>query len=112
MMTIYLFNSLITPVNFDKETKAEFSVRKISPEEAKRKIEKGYVCVVGHEPTVRAMESVIGMPLTCERRSVFMEPGDEGVHLFLKQRLPEGITISREKMEEIGYWLVHSRRER
>ena len=37
-----------------------------------------------------------------------MEPGDKAIHLFLKERLPEGKILSEEEMKSVKYWLVLS----
>lgn len=42
------------------------------------------------------------------RRTVFMEPGDIGIHFFLKERLPEGSVLGENEVTQLDYWLVKS----
>ncbi|RKX61510.1 MAG: hypothetical protein DRP29_00040 [Thermodesulfobacteriota bacterium] len=106
---IYILNTLVIPIDFDKIQKARIKVRRISAEEAKKLLEKEkFVSAIGHKTTAQFLSELLGMEIEMNRRTVFMEPGDKAIHLFLKERLPEGKILSEEEMKSVKYWLVLS----
>jgi hypothetical protein len=105
---IYLINSLITPIDFDKFSGAKISLRRIDAEAAKQILSKGFVSAVGHEATAQLLSRVLGLHVPTSRDSVFMEKGDKAVHFFLKQRLPEGVVLGENELTKLDYWLVLS----
>jgi len=106
---IYVLNTLVIPINFDKIQKARIKVRRISAEEAKKFLgEEEFISAIGHEATARFLSKLLGIEIKMNRRTVFMKPGDKGIHLFLKERLPEGKILSEGEMKSIKYWLVLS----
>ena len=108
MSKVYLVNSLITPVNFDKFSNAKISLRRIDAETAKRVLSKGFVSAVGHKATAQLLSIVLGLPVPPSRNSVCMEKGDKAVHFFPKQRLPEGVVLGETELTELDYWLILS----
>ncbi len=102
-------NTLIVPINFDKHKHAEVEMEKISTTEACRILKEGFTSAIGHEGTAKLIESLCGIEVPVERRTVFFEEGDEGIHFFLKQRLPEGKILSKEELEKMDFWFVKSK---
>jgi hypothetical protein len=37
-----------------------------------------------------------------------MKPGDTGIHIFLKSRIPEGKVLTEEEIKNLPFWLVQS----
>jgi len=107
-MTVYLFNTLVTPVNFDEVNEAKISLRKIDIEEAKQIMSKGFISAIGHEGTAQLMTKILGIQIPVNRITVFMKPGDRGIHFFLKQRLPEGAILDEQQLSKLQFWLVLS----
>lgn len=111
-MTVYVFNTLVTPVNFDEVSEAKISLRRINIEEAKQIakqiMSKGFISAIGHEGTAQLLSKLLGIQIPTNRITVFMKPGDCGIHFFLKQRLPEGTVLNEEQLKRIPYWLVLS----
>jgi hypothetical protein len=106
---LYVFNTLITPVNFDKYTTANITLRKISIEEAKELLSKNkFVSAIGHEATAKVLSQLLGVNIPVNRVSVWMQEGDIGIHFFLKTRLPEGKVLSEEELRKLDFWLVQS----
>ncbi|MBS7618508.1 DUF1874 domain-containing protein [Candidatus Bathyarchaeota archaeon] len=108
MGKVYLLNSLITPVNFEKFSSAKISLTRIDAETAKRVLSKGFISAVGHEATAKLLSRVLGLPVPSIRNSIFMEKGDKAVHFFLKQRLPEGVVLDETELTKLDYWLILS----
>lgn len=105
----YVFNALILPVNFDKHSRASFELERIPEAEACREI-RDATSVLGHDATVELINRKCGTNLAKRRETVFMEPGDEGIHFFLKER-QFGVEVGEaRRLEGIGYWWVRSRR--
>lgn len=104
----YLLNSLITPINFDKTSKANINVRKIDAETGRQILSKGFINAIGHEATAQLLSKLLDLPVQPNRISVFMEHGDKAVHFFLKQRLPEGVVLDEAELSRLDYWLILS----
>jgi hypothetical protein len=108
-MTIYVLNTLVTPINFDKCTSATVRLQKITVEEAKELLSKNqFVSAIGHEATAKVLSQLLSIPIPTNRISVYMEKGDVGLHFFLKTRLPEGKVLSEEELKLLQFWLVKS----
>jgi len=106
---IYILNSLIVPVNFDKVAEVKVRLNKISVEEAKDILSNNkFVSAVGHEGSAQLLSRILGIPIPVNRISVYFEKGDIGIHFFLKQRLPEGKILSDEELSKLEFWIVRS----
>jgi hypothetical protein len=64
---------------------------------------------VGHQSTAEIMSQVLGIPVPYNRVQVFLEPGDQAICFILKARPPEGRVLSREEIEQIGYYFVYAK---
>jgi hypothetical protein len=106
---IYILNSLIVPVNFDKYPEARIRLNRISLEEAKAILSNNkFVSAIGHEGSAQVLSQLLGIKIPVNRISVFLEKGDIGIHLFLKQRLPEGKVLSEEELKKLDFWIIRS----
>jgi len=108
-MKRYLLNTLIVPVDFDKHRGAIVELRRISKEEAIEELKKGFESAVGHEGTAKLISQLSGVEVPVERKTIFFELGDEGIHFFLKERLPEGKVLTKEELERLPFWFVKSK---
>ena len=109
MSKVYLLNTLIVPIDFDKHPLVHVVLEKITIEEAKQILTNNpFVSAIGHEATAKLLSQLLGINIPVNRVSVFFEPDDIGIHFFLKQRLPEGKVLSQEELEKLDYWLVKS----
>jgi hypothetical protein len=112
-MTLYLLNTLITPINFDTVRTAVIASYRLSLEEARERVRKALECdelqsAVGHEGTAQVLSRLLGVEIKTERKTVFMKKGDSALQFFLKTRLPEGKVLSAEELQTLPYWLVWS----
>jgi len=107
-MVVYILNTLITPIDFDKVSEAIVKFRKISIEEAKSILSNGFVSAIGHEGTANLLSRILEIQIPSNRITVFMKSGDKGVHFFLKQRLPEGVVLDEQQLSKLQFWLVLS----
>jgi hypothetical protein len=106
---IYILNSLIVPVNFDKVSQVNVKLSRISVQEAKDILSNNkFVSAIGHEGSAQVLSQLLGIKIPVNRISVFFEKGDIGIHLFLKQRLPEGKVLSEEELKKLDFWIVRS----
>ena len=110
---VYVLNTMLVPVSFDRYSEVTIWMKRITVEEAKKVVgdaaEHGIlVSAVGHESTARLLSQLLGVEIKPSRASVWMEPGDVGVHFFLKSRLPEGKVLTLEELKGLEYWLVLS----
>jgi len=107
-MTVYVFNTLTVPIDFDERDEVKIILRRVTAQEARDLMREGFISAVGHESTARVLSQILGIDVPYERRTVFMNPGDIGIHFFLKSRIPEGRVLTEEEMKELPYWLVQS----
>lgn len=105
---IYVFNTLVVPINFEKYGKVSVVLERISVEEAKSLLKGEFVSAIGHQATSEVLSELLGIEVPVNRIAVFMEIGDVGVHFFLRERLPEGKVLSREELVGLDFWLVKS----
>jgi len=106
---VYLLNTLIVPVNFDKYPVVNIKLERISLEEAKQILaNNSFVSAIGHEATAKLLSQILNISIPANRISVFFEPGDTGIHFFLKTRLPEGKILSEAELKTLDFWLVKS----
>ena len=106
---LYVLNSLVIPVDFSKYSNVDVKLRRISVEEAKRLLQNNeFVSAIGHEGSAQMLSRLFNIPIPMNRVSVFFEPGDKGIHFFLKQRLPEGKVLNEQELKALDFWLVLS----
>jgi len=106
-MTIYVFNSLIVPADFDKYDRAVIRLRRISIDEAKELLSRNkFISAIGHQGTAQLLSELLGIPIPVNRITVQLEQNDMVIAFFLKQRLPEGVVLSKEELQKLEYWLV------
>jgi hypothetical protein len=106
---LYILNTLIVPVDFDKYPSATVRLTKISIEEAKTLLaSQPFTSAIGHEATAKILSQLLSINIPTNRISVWMERGDVGLHFFLKTRLPEGKVLSEEELKQLQFWLVKS----
>ena len=112
-MTLYILNTLIVPIDYDKvDAAAIISYRidlKTARERVKKALQRGELqSAVGHEGTAQLLSRLLGVEIKAERRTIFLQKGDEALHFFLKQRLPEGTVLSEEELQKLPFWFVWS----
>jgi len=112
-MTVYVLNTLVVPVDFDKHAEVVVKLKRVSIEEAKRIVETALkesklVSAVGHQGTAQVLTQLLSVEIPFNRITVYFQPGDEGLHFFLKTRLPEGKVLTAEEVKTLEFWLVHS----
>lgn len=99
---------MVIPINFDTTSTAMLRLTKITADEAKELLSKGFVSAIGHEGTAQLLTKLLGIPIPSNRIAVYMQKGDVGIHFFLKQRLSEGKVLTEEELKSLQYWLVKS----
>ena len=61
---------------------------------------------IGHDGTAQIMTALLDMPIPVSRISMQYEPGDSAIALQLRTRQPEGVVLTAEQVEAIGYDLT------
>lgn len=61
---------------------------------------------IGHDGTARVLSLVLDQPIAVNRVSMQYSPGDIAIALQLRQRQPEGVVLTAEQVEAIGYELT------
>jgi hypothetical protein len=84
-------------------------LRCLTVEEAKQLVaSQPFVSAVGHEATAQLLSRLLGVTIPYNRIQIYMQPGDKGLHFFLRTRIPEGKILSEDELKGLDYWLVLS----
>jgi len=106
---LFVLNSLIVPINFQKHPQAFIKLKTITIEEAKILVKtKPFVSAVGHAATAEVLSTVLETPIPVNRAQVFLEPGDRALHFVLSVRLPEGQVLTKDELMKLPFQLVLS----
>jgi hypothetical protein len=60
-----------------------------------------FTSAVGHAATADVLTQILGVPIPHNRINIVMQPGDQAVVFRLKERLPEGRTLTA---DEARHW--------
>ncbi len=103
-MTIYVLNTLIIPVDFEKYERVTVKIRKASVEEVRRLLQgNDFVSAVGHQATADLLTSLLQVPVQFNRIAVKAAPGDILVHFVLRERVPEGKVLTLEELQRLPF---------
>ena len=105
---LYILNTLIVPIDFSKHPSVTVRLTRISLDEAKTLLASQFISAVGHEGTAKLLSQLFNINIPFNRITVYMEPGDVGLHFFLKSRLPEGVVLDEKQLKALDFWLVKS----
>lgn len=99
---LYILSAQIVPVR--SGTCATVRISLLSRDEAEKLLKNNeFVSAVGHAGTAEALASLLGVTVPATRVAIFLEPGDMAIQFVLRQRLPEGVVLNRENVEEMGF---------
>ena len=101
---LYIFNTTICPT-----VGLTYHTRLVSEPMARDIIRaaKAVTSAIGHEATAQIATVVLGQTIQVNRIPAVMEAGDQALCIKLRGRAPEGVILTREQMDEIGYDIVH-----
>jgi hypothetical protein len=108
---LYILNTLVIPIDFDKIPKAIILVEKISLNEARELIlrhKDNMVSAIGHQATAILLSKLLQYNIPYNRINVYFNTGDIGLHFFLKTRIEEGKILNLQELEKLDYWFVKS----
>jgi hypothetical protein len=100
---IYLLNTTVIPNDCD----GIWESKKISEWEIKYLLNKPFESAVGHDSTAEIMSTILGVEVSVNRVSITPVPGDQCLCFKLNKRAPEGVILTKEQIEELGYnWVL------
>ena len=98
MKKLALLNTTIATVD------GVFEVRTISLEQAKELVQSNeLLSAIGHDSTAKIMTELLGVNVPMNRIQFEQEQGQTALVFKLKGRAPEGVVLTKEEIEEIGY---------
>jgi hypothetical protein len=108
-MSVYVLNTLIIPVDFEKHPKVKAIIRKATVEEVRRLLSnESFISAVGHEATSTLLTQLLGINVPYNRVAIKVRPGDVCVHFVLRTRIPEGRILSYEELKQLEFDLAIS----
>jgi hypothetical protein len=102
---LYVMNTTVVPSGCD----GIWEAIAIPLESAKLNLQEfsGWESAVGHNSTAALMGGLLGTTVPVSRIQVIPKPGDRLLCFKLKGRAPEGVILSKEEIEKIGYeWVL------
>lgn len=88
----------------------QYNYQPVSIEEARRMVSDGFVSAVGHESTAAIISSLLGVDCPANRVVYQQRAGERALVFKLNGRPPEGVILTPEEIEGIGYgWAVLTR---
>jgi len=100
MSKLALLNTTIATVD------GIFEVRTVSLEKAiklAKDNENNLLSAIGHESTAQIMTELLGVSVPVNRIQFAQEIGQAALVFKLKGRAPEGVILTKEEIEKIGY---------
>lgn len=98
MKKLALLNTTIATVD------GIFEVRTITLEQAKELAQSNeLLSAIGHDSTAKIMTELLGVNVPVNRIQFTQEKGQVALVFKLKGRAPEGVILTKEEIEEIGY---------
>lgn len=96
-MSTYLSNAF----SINMVPQGTFEVTNLSLSEARACLAEGFTSVVGHAATAEVFSRLLGLPITENRLSITLEPGDRLICGALGARLPEGKILTETELTAI-----------
>jgi hypothetical protein len=108
-MAVYVMNTIVLPIDFEKHNSVVVKIRKVDIEEVRRLLsDNEFISAIGHGATAALMSELLGINIPHNRITVKLRPGDIAVHFVLRERLPEGKVLSYEELRQLPFDLVVS----
>jgi hypothetical protein len=110
-MTLYILNTMVVPIDYDKVDATVIVTYRLTLEQARERVRKAQQMgelqsAISHEPTAQLLSRLLGVEIKPEYRTVYMQEDDEALHFIIKIRLPKDIDVR--EVELLPYWLVWS----
>jgi hypothetical protein len=102
-MTIYVLNTLVIPIDFERFPKVTVKIRKASIEEVRQLLSRGFVSAIGHQATATLLSQLLGIEVPFNRVTVKAKPGDILIHFVLRERIPEGKILTLEELQRLPF---------
>ncbi|WP_058486998.1 YddF family protein [Defluviitalea phaphyphila] len=97
-MKIALFNGTVVTTN------GLYRISDIDVENVKKLIdENGFISAIGHQSTAEIISDLLKINVSMNRIQFKQEVGQKAIAFKLNQRPPEGVILSRDEIEKIGY---------
>jgi hypothetical protein len=106
-LTIYLLNAPVIPINYDQYTEVTVKIKKVTIDEVRGLLKNNpFVSAVGHIGTAQLLSEILEIQVPVNRITVQLEKGDVFIAFVLKKRLPEGVVLTKEQLQQLEYWFV------
>lgn len=99
-LPIALFNGTVATTN------GLYYISDIDIDTARKYVEEnGFVSAIGHDATAEIMSTLLGQNIPMNRVQFHQEVGQKAIVFKLNERPPEGVVLTKEEVERIGYSL-------
>lgn len=84
-------------------TFGRFEYYPLSLEEAKIFVSEGFQSAIGHQSTAEILSELLGVEVPVNRIEYRQQSGESAIIFKLNGRPPEGVILSKEDLERIGF---------
>lgn len=96
-MELFLLNSAVLTAY------GEYRYTALSIEAARVLLMSGFTSAVGHIGAAEFCSAILGLPVSYRRVQIEMQPGDRAVIIRIKERLPEGKSLTAEESNAVAH---------
>ena len=64
-----------------------------------------FTSAIGHQATADLLSALLDQPIACQRIQITMQPGDSALVFRLLKRMPEGVVISKQQLNQLEFEL-------
>lgn len=81
----------------------DYRYEPVTLEQARGLVSADFTSAIGHESTAAVLGDLLKVEVPVNRFDFVQQPGAAALVFKLKRRAPEGVILTREQLEEIGY---------
>lgn len=96
-MATFLLNSAVLTAY------GEYAYSPLPVDAARSILAEGFTSAVGHAGAAEFCSTLLEMPVPYNRIPIEMQPGDRAVVIRIKERLPEGKSLSADEVRAFGH---------
>jgi uncharacterized protein DUF1874 len=84
-------------------TYGSYDYHPLTVEAAQSLMANGFESAIGHRETAEVLSELLNTPIPVNRIEYIQQPGEKAIIFKLKSRIPAGVILNRQELEEIGY---------
>ena len=83
-----------------------YTYEPLTTQQARQLVAGGFISAVGHQGTAEILSAALGVDIPMNRIAFTQQQGQQAIVLKLRSRPGEGVILTKEEVERIGYDLA------